>query len=269
MDPDQFVPPMLAVTAPAPFSGEGWWFEPKWDGIRAGVRLTDGGLAVRSRRGHDLLRRYPVLGQLDRELVPPVVLDGELVAWSDGRIDFEALLAGRGQLVVVAFDCLYDASGWLLAEPLDVRRERLLRSTRPAKRVLLSPGVAGRGEDLYRATEPLGFEGVMAKRRTSRYWPGRRTDVWRKFLHLNEATLEVRAVTRQSGRWMADVGEVSQWPIVATVAVPSLPPGAPVPQEGERMAVPPGIVARVRYRTRTHGGRLRHAVFRGYGPDPW
>lgn len=264
MDPQAFVPPMLAVSAPAAFSDPDWWFEPKWDGFRAQLAVTDR-VSIRSRQGESLLERFPTLSAAAEAVRAPAVLDGEVVAWHEGRVDFHALTLGRGELVLVLFDCLYDRSGWLLAEPWAVRREHLEAVVRPGGPVMVCPGVPERGEDLFHATGRLGLEGVVAKRRRSRYWPGRRTPAWRKFVHGEDLTVEVRSLTTQGGHWLADVGAVGQWPILARVRVPSAPIGVQPPPEGARRDLPPGILATVRYRARTPRGRLRHAVFRGYG----
>lgn len=264
MDPQAFVPPMLAVSAPASFSDPDWWFEPKWDGFRVQLSVTDR-VSLWSRQGVSLLERFPALRAAAGAVSGPVVLDGEMVSWHEGRVDFHALTRGRGELGLVVFDCLYDRSGWLLAEPWTVRRERLEAVVRPGGPVTVCQGVQERGEDLFLATGRLGLEGVVAKRRGSRYWPGRRMATWKKFVHVQTLVVEVRSLTTQRGRWLADVGAVGQWPILARVLVPSAPSGVQPPPEGKRLDLPPGILATVRYRARTPRGRLRHAVFGGYG----
>jgi ATP-dependent DNA ligase len=93
---------VLARTA-TELPGDGWAFEPKWDGWR-GV-LSRGRLT--SRHGKDLSRRFPgLLGQL------PIGtrLDGEIVCWSHGRLDFAGLQRGqRDGICFVAFDVLHAA----------------------------------------------------------------------------------------------------------------------------------------------------------------
>ena len=264
MDPQAFIPPMLATSAPASFSDRDWWFEPKWDGFRAQVSVTDR-LSIRSRQGGSLLERFPALQAAADAVMGPAVLDGEVVAWRGGRVDFYALTVGQGTLAVVVFDCLYDRSGWLLAEPWTVRRKHLESAVRAGGPLVVCQGVQERGEDLFQAAGQLGLEGVVAKRRGSRYWPGRRTLAWRKFVHVQDLVVEVRSLTTQRGRWVAEVGAVGEWPILGRVLVPAAPGGFRPPPEGGRLDLRPGILATVQYRSRTPAGRLRHAVFRGYG----
>ncbi len=258
-----FVPPMLAVTAPAPFTSKDWWFEPKWDGFRAQVSVSRH-LTVRSRHGENLLDRFPGLAAVETGVAGPAVLDGEVVAWDAGRINFHALAAGHGQVILVAFDCLYAPGGWLLDQPWTVRRRHLEAIVRPAGPLMLCDGVAERGEDLFRATGRLGFEGVVAKRQASSYWPGRRSADWRKFLHAEEVQVEVQVLTGRAGRWLGDVTAVGGWPPLACLAVPA-PPGVGAPVEGQRIELGAGVLARVRHRGRTPSGRLRHAAFVAYG----
>jgi bifunctional non-homologous end joining protein LigD len=82
--------PMLLASARELPRGEGWAFEPKWDGFRCLAHLGADTRLV-SRRGHDLLRYAPELSGLHRVVPLPVVLDGELVAVRSGRPSFDAL----------------------------------------------------------------------------------------------------------------------------------------------------------------------------------
>jgi len=94
-------------------SGEGWAFEPKWDGFRCLARLGEG-TRLLSRRGRDLLPYLPELSELHRQAPLPMVLDGEVVAFSSGLPSFDALRArvfgtrgnrvDRGAVVLVVFD---------------------------------------------------------------------------------------------------------------------------------------------------------------------
>src|SRR5215216_6629000 len=84
-------PPMEAELVRELPTGEGWQYEPKWDGFR-GVLENDGGdLALWSRNGRPLLRYFPELRPLGDLLPPHSALDGEIVILSDGRLDFDAM----------------------------------------------------------------------------------------------------------------------------------------------------------------------------------
>ena len=74
--------PMLAEPADAPFSGAGWLFEVKWDGIRAIAHVGEE-LQILSRNDNDITRKFPELAELSR-LASDVVLDGEIVVMKGG-----------------------------------------------------------------------------------------------------------------------------------------------------------------------------------------
>ena len=92
--------PAAMLPAGAALSG-GTLYEPKWDGYRAILERTSAGCRVWSRNGADLAAGFPEIVQAAREqLEPGAVIDGELVVWRDGRLDFGALaprLAYRGR----------------------------------------------------------------------------------------------------------------------------------------------------------------------------
>ena len=100
-------------------AGEGWQYEPKWDGFR-GVLENDGGeLALWSRNGRPLLRYFPELRPLGERLPPHSALDGEIVIARDGVLDFDSMqtrlhpaesrirrLSGEIPAIFIAFDLL-------------------------------------------------------------------------------------------------------------------------------------------------------------------
>ena len=184
---------MLAKPTPELPVGEGWRYEPKWDGFRALVFRDGPELLIQSRDLKPLDRYFP-------ELVPPLlalggpdarfVLDGEVVIARDGWLDFEALLlrihpaasrvamlAGETPASYVAFDCLADGSEDLREAPLDERRAHLERMlTDPPASVLLTPATAdpALARRWFEVFEGAGLDGVIAKRAEGRYLPGKR-----------------------------------------------------------------------------------------------
>lgn len=177
---------MLARSAD-PFDGDDWLFEIKWDGFRA-VCLVDGdGCRLVGRRKTDFAPQFPRLVEALAALPPGTAIDGEIVALRRGKPDFTALLR-RGKrepgvaIVLVAFDLLYQDFVSVMSETCLRRRERLrkiladLRS--PA--VIMSEGVIGDGRAYFEQAAAQQLEGVMAKRLSSKYLPGKRTGDWAK-----------------------------------------------------------------------------------------
>jgi ATP-dependent DNA ligase len=189
-----FIRPMLARRG-APFDDDAYLFEVKWDGIRAMAYIERDTYRLLSRGGQDITCAFPELSEL-ANLPAGTLLDGELVVLDRGRPHL-ALVQSRHRLrsphqirlraknrpcTYVVFDQLFERFGSLMSQPLSFRRELLrthLARSAPA-RVFLSEGILGRGRALYRAVLERQLEGVMAKRLTSLYRPGCRSDAWIK-----------------------------------------------------------------------------------------
>jgi ATP-dependent DNA ligase len=184
MDLPYFIPPMLAEPG-QPFDSDDYVFEVKWDGYRVLLFREGDEYRLMSRNSVLLNRYYPALEFLSG-LPAGTVLDGELVAFVDGKPDFESLRPGRshpGALVAyIAFDILYKNFEQQMPLPLRERKAVLESLLRPflQERLLLNPFVDARGILLFEDVKARGLEGVMAKRRDSLYLPGARDGAWKK-----------------------------------------------------------------------------------------
>ena len=184
--------PMLSSAADALPGGDGWQFEPKWDGFRTLVFRDEDELVLQSRDEKPMNRYFPELvGSLAAALPGRCVVDGEIVIVGAGGLDFEALLlrihpaASRVKLLAaqtpasfVAWDLLALGDEDLRESPLMVRRARLEQVlARAATPVHLSPATGDRAlaEDWFRRFEGAGLDGVMAKRLDEPYRAGERT----------------------------------------------------------------------------------------------
>jgi ATP-dependent DNA ligase len=185
------VEPMLAKAAAALPSGEGWLFEPKWDGFRAIVFRDGDELLIQSRDLKPLGRYFPELEAPLRAGLPErCALDGEIVIAGPGGLEFDALLqrihpaasrvaklAAASPASFVGFDLLALGAADLRAAPLAARRralEGVLASPSPS--LHLTPATSDRAlaQDWFERFEGAGLDGVMAKRLDSTYQPGAR-----------------------------------------------------------------------------------------------
>jgi bifunctional non-homologous end joining protein LigD len=206
--------PMLAESRDAVFSSDGWMWEPKLDGYRVLAFIDDKEAKLRSRRGLDLTASFPKLvAELVQQQVKGMVLDGEIVAFgADGRPSFAALQE-RVQLktereiaaadrtmptVYFSFDLLHFAGLDVRSAPYADRRRWLEQCLLPSPHVRLVHAEED-GEELYRAALASGFEGVIAKRKDSRYEAGKRSQAWLKIKPVNSAEFVVGGVTRGKG----------------------------------------------------------------------
>ncbi len=187
--------PMLATRGSTVPGGPAWLHEVKWDGIRVLAEVGSGALRLWSRNENDVTLAYPELAGL-AGLSHDLLLDGEVVALLDGVPRFGALaermhvrdrtkvarLAERNPVTLMVFDVLRIDGQDVTGEPLSMRRQLLEALDLNGDR-WLTPPTYDDGESLLAATEQQGLEGVVSKKRSSRYEPGRRSKDWLKFPH--------------------------------------------------------------------------------------
>ena len=301
--------PMLATAGALPVDDDGWAFEVKWDGVRALVGVDADRLTVSSRNGNDVTASYPELRSLSAALgSTPVLLDGEIVAFdSAGRTDFGRLQArmhvGRPGAALLSttpvqlllFDVLHLGGRCLLERSWDERRAALEGLGLQDRHWSVPPVFLGGGAAVLEATKAQGLEGVVAKRRTSTYTPGRRSDDWRKIKHVQRASAVIAGwkpgeggragrigsllLGVQGERGLEFAGHVGTGFSAAGLAAlgrlleplrrASPPFAGEVPREHARTAVwvEPVLVAEVEHTEWTRDGRLRHPSFKGLRED--
>ena len=189
---------MLATAGDLPPDDDAWAYEMKWDGVRAIAFVEPGAVRLWSRSGREITASYPELRQ------PPdgsagitrAVLDGEIVAFGGGqwpsfealqqRINISspaqiALLAAEIPVSYLAFDLLCLDGRPLVDAPYAERRARLDALGLDGRHWQVPPSFTDvTGADLLAVSRQQGLEGVVAKRLTSRYEPGKRSPAWRK-----------------------------------------------------------------------------------------
>jgi ATP-dependent DNA ligase len=186
--------PMLAKPADSLPDGDGWLYEPKWDGFRAIVFRDGDEVFTQSRDLKPLDRYFPELGGPFRASLPErCILDGEVVIATGERLDFDALLlrihpaesrvrmlAGQTPASFVAWDLLAMGDDDLRAAPQADRRSRLEDALAAAEPPIhLTPATRDRptAADWFDRFEGAGLDGVVAKRLDARYQPGKRAMV--------------------------------------------------------------------------------------------
>jgi ATP-dependent DNA ligase len=198
------IEPMLAKSQPTIPDGDGWIYEPKWDGFRALIFRDGDEVYLQSRDLKPLDRYFPELIDPLRAVGRPesrFVLDGEIVIARDGGLDFDSLLlrihpaasrvaklAAETPASFVAFDLLADGDDDLRDAPLTRRRaglERLLGE--PPESVRITPATTSiqTAQQWFDVFEGAGLDGVVAKRDDLRYLPGERAMI--KIKHLRTA----------------------------------------------------------------------------------
>ena len=189
---------MLARGQPAIPRGEGWIYEPKWDGFRAVIFVDGEDTYICSRNGQPLQRYFPeLLPVISRAFRHPCIVDGEIIIASARGLDFDALqmrihpaesrvrkLAEEIPASIVLFDLLADGDKDLRTDPFSKRRAALTRVLKPQPQARLTPQTIDPEEAVswFDRYEGAGCDGVVAKRADQVYAPGERTMI--KVKHL-------------------------------------------------------------------------------------
>jgi len=216
---------MLASSLPPPATFEGWYIEPKWDGVRAVVTVHDGAVTIASRLGNDVTGGYPEFAALAEALGGrSAVLDGEIVAFDDrtGRPSFQRLqrrmhvrspgsqLRRDVPVQLLFFDVLW-LDGELIAARSQSERRKVLEElgldgpswhTSP----LIPPAPA---DELLAACRQVGMEGYVAKRADAPYLPGRRTSAWIKVKCIKRREFVVGGWSEGSGGRSGSIGSMA------------------------------------------------------------
>ncbi|MBA2689069.1 MAG: DNA ligase D [Gemmatimonadaceae bacterium] len=192
--------PMLC-TVGTEIPGEGWTYEPKYDGIRVLAFATSDSVTLITRNGNDKSLQFPEVTSALKKLVAkvkrPLVLDGEIVAVNDGKpARFqelqnrmhvkEAAAIDRYQAsaptAFILFDMLMDGADVVVGEPWFERRALLEKRVgrHVSDRIQITPSTHDKGDAVLAEARANGWEGIIAKKVGSTYQPGVRSRDWLK-----------------------------------------------------------------------------------------
>ena len=189
------IAPMLIAQMQEPFDNPDWIYELKLDGCRCIAYLEKDKTILRNKRNMELLPRFPELKNIHTYVKDKCILDGELVVMINGVPEFYELqkrtlmtspvkismAAGLLPASFVAYDCLQINDKVLLDTPLMERKTILQELVRENERIAVSRYIEEKGTELYALTVQKELEGVVAKRKNSLYFQGKRTKDWIKF----------------------------------------------------------------------------------------
>ncbi len=197
---------MLAKVADEPFDGEKWLFEIKWDGYRAITEANDGKTDIYSRNGISFNIKYSSITDALSDLNHNVILDGEIVVLDeDGRSHFQKLQNFDQEedegLFYYVFDLLYLDDHALFEEKLTDRKELLkeLVSKLGHPQIRYSDHVLDKGIDFFKEAQNSELEGIIAKKKNSKYLSGKRSRQWLKIKTANQQEAVIGGFTEPSG----------------------------------------------------------------------
>jgi bifunctional non-homologous end joining protein LigD len=300
-------PFMLATLAATPFSGEGWLFEIKYDGVRAFAHRREDAVALYGRSGQVITGRYPEVAAALRALpVPHFLIDGEIVALdADGKPSFQRLQSRMGltnphdvergvaqvPVVGVFFDCLGLDGHDLRRLPLQARKECLQVLLPSIGPVRYGDHVPAEGTAFFEAASQARLEGIVAKRADSQYVGGRSRD-WIKLkcqrrqdlviggytdpqgtrpyfgaLHVGLYERDRLVYVSKVGTGFDEAGLERIWDMLQPLARPTPPFDVGGPTGRGHHWVEPRLVCEVRFTEWTDDGGLRHPTFLGLRDD--
>jgi bifunctional non-homologous end joining protein LigD len=302
--------PMLATRGDHVPRGPEWTHEVKWDGIRALVEVADGRVRIWSRNENDVTAAWPELQALGA-LTHDVLLDGEIVSLGSGVPSFGALadrmhlrdatkvarMAVTNPVTLLAFDLLRMDGEDLTKRPLRERRALLesLGLDAPAMAAEVQvPATYDDGDTLLDAAGQQGLEGIVSKRWTSAYHPGRRSRDWLKFpirptgsfvvggyrhetdsdhrlgaVLVGEPTADGLVFRGRVGSGIAGKAGQRLGDLLRPLARDTSPFGTALPRVDTlgTVWVEPEIVVDIQYLVVTRDGRLRQPAYRGVRTD--
>ncbi len=182
-----FVAPQLCQAVDRPPSGAGWAHEIKFDGYRVQMRVEDGRVSLKTRKGLDWTAKFPEIAEAASTL-PDALADGEIVALDQNGVpNFGALQAALSEgatkdLVFFAFDLLFAEGEDLRSSPLSERKDRLhaLLAGRRDPLIRFVEHFETGGDAVLRSARKLRLEGIVSKRLGAPYQAGRGSGGWTK-----------------------------------------------------------------------------------------
>lgn len=276
--------PMLLEEVDKPFNDKDYLYEIKFDGIRALIYVSKNTFKIMSRNGNDLTSKYPELKDIQKIVGNhEVIFDGEIIATLHGLPSF-SLLQKRNRVkkvsnklileipvCFVAFDILYDNRD-LTSFPL-TKRKNILSRYKETEYFILSK-VYLEGIKLFKMVKKIGLEGIVAKKKSSKYYSKERTWDWVKIKNVHVDNFVVHAYLEKTNTYSLFLGEdkTQELKFVGKVSINKRHPlilelkglkkidNQFVNLKEDAIYVEPIKKVRVKYLERLKSGVLRHAT---------
>lgn len=199
-----FIKPMLASIHAEPFDDAEWLFEIKWDGYRAVAEVNPKDVRLYSRNGLSFLRLYPTVAEELKRIKERVILDGEIVVLNqENKPDFQKLQQYDHHqslpIIFYVFDCLSYKGKSITDLPLLERKKIAQKVLVNSKIIRYADHVEAQGVAFFSKAVDMDLEGIIAKRASSLYHPGRRSRDWLKIKNHNTQEAVIAGFTAPRG----------------------------------------------------------------------
>lgn len=293
-----FVEPMKAQLTDQPaFDSPDWIFEIKWDGYRAIAEINKSGNKLYSRNGLTFDKAYPKIFDGLKAIKKSAIIDGEIVVFDEnGKPSFQKLQnyksTDKYAIVYFVFDILELEGRPLLSLPL-IERKEILKKLLPASNVIkYCDHVEDQGKMLFKEMQKMNLEGMIAKRKLSKYHIGKRTSDWLKIKNVQSQEAIIVGFTDPKGSrqyfgslliavknkgklvYIGNVGtgfnEKSLKDIhsrLKKIIRKTSPLDLPIKEMPDVTWVEPQLVCNIKFTEITDDGSVRHPVFLGLRVD--
>ncbi|MFR1185631.1 MAG: RNA ligase family protein [Ruminococcus sp.] len=292
--------PMLIGTEGQPFDSDEYIYELKLDGERCIAYLDRDKTILKNKRNILMLPKVPELAEIHKNVNVRCILDGELAVIKDGRPDFFEIqkrsmmsnpvkidmAAKKYPACFTAFDILYYENRQVTDLPLTERKELLQKAVISENgRFAVSRFIEKNGIQFYALAEQQELEGIVAKRKDSKYYFDKRTKDWIKIKYLQDDDFVVLGyVPKENSMNSIILGQYSNGQLVykghVTLGVGGEPfrriktlnktdcPFSEIPKGNENAVwVTPELVCTVKYMMKTESCGMRQPVFKGLRED--
>ena len=292
--------PMLIGTEGQPFDSDEYIYELKLDGERCIAYLDRDKTILKNKRNILMLPKVLELAEIHKNVNVRCILDGELAVIKDGRPDFFEIqkrsmmsnpvkidmAAKKYPACFTAFDILYYENRQVTDLPLTERKELLQKAVISENgRFAVSRFIEKNGIQFYALAEQQELEGIVAKRKDSKYYFDKRTKDWIKIKYLQDDDFVVLGyVPKENSMNSIILGQYSNGLLVykghVTLGVGGEPfrriktlnktdcPFSEIPKGNENAVwVTPELVCTVKYMMKTESGGMRQPVFKGLRED--
>ncbi|MHC0561850.1 ATP-dependent DNA ligase [Paenibacillus sp. MAH-36] len=257
-----------------PFNAHSTFAELKWDGIRLIVsNMEELNLYTKNTNA---TAKYPELHN------PPIpkgtILDGEIVVLDEqGKADFESCNAGfrsrkkRQPVVFMAFDILYHRGIDVTVLPLEQRKKLLEETLQETDHYRIVRPINGSAKDFFKIVCQHGLEGIVIKKKDSKYEKGVRSWSWQKVINYQEAEVYITGYSKKESSWLLgyeDGGRIRPIGLmelgITQAARKSMWPVFQFFKSGETndyVYIKPVVRCKVKYRDWYKSGAMRLPVF--------